>query len=157
MFNNRPTFFIKKNSSLPKLKFTLSEFLMAKYSITDDMLENCAVTFSMQDSDTGVYKIANKAADLLVNDNFEENPSDEKYNLVYKFSLHDTSRAGIYIGEFKLDFLGENQCGTITLPNADKMTIVIKDSLTKTTRVNSNGVVATINNTEFDAIFDAIF
>jgi hypothetical protein len=133
MFNNRPTFFIKKNSTLPKLKFTLSDYLMAKYSITEDMLENCAVTFSMQDSDSGIYKIANKAADLLVNDDFEENPSDEKYNLVYKFSLNDTSKAGIYLGEFKLDFLGENQCGKITLPNTDKITIVIQDSSTKTT------------------------
>lgn len=152
MFNSRPTFFIKKNSTLPKLKFTLSEYLLAKYNISNDMLENCAITFSMQDSDNGVYKIANKAADLIVNDDFASNPSDEKYNLVYKFSLSDTSRAGIYLGEFKLDFLGEDQCGKITLPNTDKITIVVQDSLTKTTRVSN-----ALNSNEFDAQFNISF
>ncbi len=133
MYNSRPTFFIKKNSNLPKLKFPLSEYLLLRYDITDEMLENCAVTFSMVDADSGVYKIANKGADLVVNDNFQENPDDDKYNLSYKFSVSDTSKAGIYLGEFKVDFLGENQCGKITFPNTDKITIVVQDSSTKTT------------------------
>jgi hypothetical protein len=133
MYNSRPTFFIKKNSTLPKLKFALSEYMLSRYDITDDMLENCAVTFSMQDSETGNYFIANKAADLIVNDNFAENPDDDKYNLVYKFSLSDTSKAGYYLGEFKVDFLGENQCGKITFPTTDKIQIIIQDSSTKTT------------------------
>ena len=133
MYNSRPTFFIKKNSSLPKLKYALSESLMLRYDITEDMLQNCAITFSMQDSETGNYKIANKAADLLVNDDFTINPDDCKYNLTYKFSLNDTSKAGVYLGEFKVDFLGEDQCGKITLPNTEKITIIVQDSLTKTT------------------------
>lgn len=133
MFNSRPTFFIKKNSSLPKLKYPISESLMLRYDITEDMLENCAITFSMQDSESGNYKIANKAADLLVNDNFTENPDDCKFNLVYKFSLNDTSKAGIYIASFKIDFLGEGNCGKITMPNNDNITVVVQDSLTKTT------------------------
>lgn len=133
MYNSTPTFFIKKNSTLPKLKFQLSEYLMLRYDITEDMLENCAVTFSMQDADSGVYRIANKAADLVVNTDFVQNPDDCKYNLVYKFSLSDTAKAGIFLGEFKIDFLGEDHCGKITLPNTDKITIVIQDSNTKTT------------------------
>jgi len=133
MYNSRPTFFIKKNSSLPKLKYSLSESMLLRYDITDDMLENCAITFSMQDAETGNYKIANKAADLLVNDDFSENPDDSKYNLVYKFSLNDTSKAGIYLAEFKVDFLGEDTCGKITFPNTEKITVVVQDSLTKTT------------------------
>jgi hypothetical protein len=133
MYNSRPTFFIKKNSSLPKLKYSLSESMLLRYDITDDMLENCAITFSMQDAETGNYKIANKAADLLVNDDFSENPDDSKYNLVYKFSLNDTSKAGIYLAEFKIDFLGEDTCGKITFPNTEKITVVVQDSLTKTT------------------------
>jgi hypothetical protein len=133
MFNSQSTFFIKKNSSLPKLKFQLSEYMMLRYDITDDMLENCAITFSMQDADTGVYKIANKAADLVVTDDFTETPDECKYNLVYKFSLNDTSKAGIYVGSFKVDFLGEDSCGKITFPNNDYITIVVQDSNTKTT------------------------
>ena len=132
MYNSRPTFFIKKNSTLPKLKFAVSEYMMLRYNITDDMLENCAVTFSMQDAESGVYRIANKAADLIVNTDFEENPDDDKYNLVYKFSLADTAKAGQYEGEYKVDFLGNN-CGKITFPITNKISIVIQDSSTKTT------------------------
>jgi hypothetical protein len=126
------TFFIKKNSTLPKLKYPLTEAMRKKYDITDDMLENCAVTFSMYDSDTGVYKIANKAGELLVNDDFEENPDDELYTLAYKFSLVETSKAGMFEGEFKVDFLGDH-CGKITFPMTGKIKIVIQDSSTKTT------------------------
>jgi len=132
MYNSRPTFFIKKNSTLPKLKFAISEYVMLRYDITDDMLENCAVTFSMQNAESGVYRIANKAADLIVNTDFEENPDDDKYNLVYKFSIADTSKAGQFLGEFKVDFLGDS-CGKITFPITDKINIGIQDSSTKTT------------------------
>jgi hypothetical protein len=129
-------FFIKKNSTLPKLKFALSEQLLLRYDITEEMLENCAVTFSMQDAENGVYKIANKAADLLVNTDFANNPDECKYNLAYKFSLAETTKPGIYAGEFKVDFLGENQCGKITFPVTDKITIVIQDSSTKTSVIS---------------------
>jgi hypothetical protein len=109
---------------------------MLRYDITDEMLENCAVTFSMQDSETGAYKIANKAADLLVNTDFTSNPDDERYNLVYKFSLAETAKPGIFAGEFKVDFLGEDQCGKITFPVTEKITIVIQDSITKTSVIS---------------------
>lgn len=135
MYNSRPTFFIKKNSTLPKLKFALSEYMMLRYDISADMLENCAVTFSMQDAETGNYRIANKAADLIVNTDFVENPDDDKYNLVYKFSLADTSKAGQYIGSFVIDFLGEN-CGKIKFPISGDIEIVIQDSMTKTTVIS---------------------
>lgn len=132
MYNSRATFFIKKNSTLPKLKFALSEYLMQRYDITETMLENCAVTFSMQDAETGVYKIANKGADLVVNSDFASNPDEDKYTLVYKFSLRDTAKPGTYLGEFKVDFLGDDQCGKITFPATEKITIVVQDSSTKT-------------------------
>lgn len=104
---------------------------MLRYDITDDMMENCAVTFSMRDVETGVYKIANKAGDLLINDDFQANPDDDKYNLSYKFSLNDTSKSGRYFGEFKLTFLGDH-CGIITFPLND-LDIVVEKSLTKVT------------------------
>jgi len=134
MYNSRPTFFIKRNSTLPKLKYAISEYMMLRYDITDDMLENCAITFSMQDSETGNYVIANKAADLVVNTDFVQNPDDDKYNLAYKFSLSDTSKAGKFSGSFKIDFMGEN-CGKITFPITGEIDIVIQDSIVKTTIV----------------------
>jgi len=133
MIHNR-TFFIKKNSTLPILKYPLTEWLMDKYSITEDMLENCAITFSMYDVDNDVYKIANKAASLVINDDRVAYPAEEKYTLTYKFSISDTSKPGRFDAEFKVDFLGDN-CGKITFPVTEKIRVSIHDSNTKTTVV----------------------
>jgi len=46
MLEKRPTFFIKKNSTLPMLKYPITEWLMEKFDVSEDMLEDCAVTFS---------------------------------------------------------------------------------------------------------------
>lgn len=132
MYNGRPTFFIKKNSTLPILKYPLTEWLMTKYDVTADMLENCAITFSLYDVDNEVYRIANKAADLIINEDLRKYPDEEKYTLAYKFSISDTSKAGLFDAEFKVDFLGDN-CGKITFPTTEKIRVAIQDSSTKTT------------------------
>jgi hypothetical protein len=126
-------FFIKKDSTLPELKYPLIQHIREKYRITDDMLENVAITFSMTDADTGIYRIANVPASLIINNDRPEFPDEVKYTLVYKFRLKDTRKVGRYLGEFKLDFLGENECGKITLPTEGYINIIISDSITKTT------------------------
>lgn len=126
------TFYIKKNSTLPMLKFPLSQRLMEKYDITEDMLDNCAVTFSMYNVIDEVYKIANKEAKLVINEDLVRYPDEDKYTLLYKFSTSDTAKSGQFEGEFKVDFLGD-RCGKITFPVDEKIAIYIQDSLTKTT------------------------
>jgi len=124
---NINNFFIKKDSTLPLLKLPLTQHMMEQYDITPDMLENVAVTFSMTEANTGLYRIANVAGNLVVNNNRPEYPDEVEYTLTYKFKLSQTRKAGRFLGEFKLDFLGE-YCGKITLPQ-------ISDSNTKTTVV----------------------
>ena len=131
---NLNNFFIKKDSTLPLLKYPLTQHAMEQYDITEDMLENVAVTFSMMEAGTGLYCIANVAGNLVVNNNRAEYPDEEKYTLTYKFKVSQTAKAGRYLGEFKLDFLGEN-CGKITLPTQKLINIQISDSITKTTVV----------------------
>jgi len=131
---NINNFFIKKDSTLPELKYPLTQPTMEQYDITPDMLENCAVTFSMIDADTGLYRIANVAGNLVVNNNRPEYPDELQYTLTYRFKLSQTRKAGRFYGEFKLDFLGEN-CGKITLPTQSQINIMISDSSTKTTVV----------------------
>lgn len=126
------TIFVKQNSTLPEVKFELTQTLREKYDISKDMLENVAVTFSMVDAETGNYKIANAEAKLVILNDVYERLDDAKYSLVYRFKLKDTKKIGRYYGEFKLDFLGEH-CGKITLPNDDQIDIIIGDSITKTT------------------------
>ena len=131
---NLNNFFIKKDSTLPELKYPLTQHAMEQYDITEDMLENVAVTFSMMEVNTGIYRIANVAGNLVVNNNRAEYPDEEQYTLTYRFKLPQTARAGRYYGEFKLDFLGEH-CGKITLPTQKLINIQISDSITKTTVV----------------------
>jgi hypothetical protein len=130
---NINNFFIKKDSTLPELKYPLIQHAREKYDITDDMLENVAVTFSMTDADTGLYRIANVQASLVINNDRPEYPDEVKYTLVYKFNLSDTRKAGRFYGEFKLDFIGDGNCGKITLPTNGYINIIISDSYTKTT------------------------
>ena len=131
---NINNFFIKKDSTLPKLKYPLTQHTLEQYDITEDMLENVAVTFSMMEANTGIYRIANVAGSLVVNNNRPEYPDEVQYTLTYKFKLPQTAKAGRYLGEFKLDFLGEN-CGKITLPTQNLINIQISDGITKTTVV----------------------
>jgi len=131
---NINNFFIKTDSTLPELKYPLTQHTMEQYDITPDMLENVAVTFSMMEADTGLYRIANVAGNLVVNNNRPEYPDEVQYTLTYRFKLPQTAKAGRYLGEFKLDFLGEN-CGKITLPTQNQINIQISDGITKTTVV----------------------
>jgi len=124
-------FFISKNSTLPKLKLPLLQSIREQYNITDEMLENVGVTFSMKNIESGIYHIANTPADLVINDNLDKYPDEEKYTLEYKFKLRDTKNLGRFEGEFKVDFLDNN--GKITLPNNQPINIIIGDSMTKTT------------------------
>lgn len=131
---NLNNFFIKKDSTLPELKFPLTQHTLEQYDITPDMLENVAVTFSMTDANTGLYRIANVAGNLVVNNNRPDYPDEVQYTLVYRFKLHQTSKAGRFNGEFKLDFLDpEAGCGKITLPTQNQINIQISDGITKTT------------------------
>jgi len=127
-------FFIRQNSTLPELKFPLTPKLREKYGITDDMLEGVAVTFSMINAETGIYQIANVAANIVFSPNRAENPSEEFYTLTHVFKLRDTAKPGRYYAEFCLDFLCEG-CGKLKLPANDTINVIISGSITKTSVV----------------------
>jgi hypothetical protein len=129
-------FFIKKDSTLPELEYPLVQQVMEMYNITEDMLENVAVTFSMIDAQTGLYRIANVPASLVIRNDRPAFPADEKYTFTYRFTLRDTKKAGRYNAEFVIDFLGEQiGCGKIKLPVNGYINVLISDSITKTTVV----------------------
>lgn len=131
---NTKNFFIRKNSTLPKIKFPLFQYILEKFDITDDMLESIGVTFSMIEQETGYYKIANSAGNLEINKDVTENPMDEKYSLTYKFTEDQTSKAGKYLGEFVIDFLNPQfTSGKLKIPVNGYINIIVSDSITKTT------------------------
>jgi hypothetical protein len=129
------TIFLKKNSTLPEIKYPLQQWMLEKLDITEDMLQDVAVTFSMIDANTGNYRIANREAKLVIVENIYERLDECKYTLAFRVKLKDTKKDGLFRGEFKLDFLGEDNCGKITLPTDDTIQIVIGDSITKTSVV----------------------
>jgi len=124
-------YFIKKNSTLSLVKYSLSKELLDKYYITDQMLDNCAITFSMKDADKGIFVIANVNADLLYLPDRAEFPYDSEYSLVYKFKKNQIKNAGKYYGEFAIDFLGDS-CGKLIIPESDVIIINILDTIVKT-------------------------
>ena len=126
-------FFNKKDSTLPLLKFPLTQKIRDEYDITKEMLENVAVTFSMIDADTGLYRIANVPANIIYVDDLSKMPDEDLYTLSYNFKLYQTRMSGRFYGEFCLDFLGNENCGKIKLPIDSEINIVISDSITKTT------------------------
>jgi len=130
---NINNFFIKKDSTLPELKYPLTQHTMEQYDITPDMLENVAVTTSMININTGIYRIANAAGNLVINNNRLEYPDEVQYTLIYRLKLSQTAKVGRYQAEFVIDFLGNENCGKIKLPVNGYINIIISDSITKTT------------------------
>jgi len=128
-------FFIRKNSTYPKLEYTLTQKIREKYNITDEMLENVAITFSMIDSDSGLYYIANVPANIEYKKIRPQYPNEITYILNYKFKLSDTHKTGRYSGEFVIDFINTQitNCLKLKLPVDEEINIIISDSITKTT------------------------
>ena len=129
-YNNK-NFFIRKNSTLPVLKYQLTQRILEKYDITHDMLENVAITFSMVNQKNSLYKIANVPANLIINRQRPNFPDEVEYTLAYNFKIKDTNTTGLYVAEFCLDFLGDN-CGKIKMPVSGELNIWINDSNTMT-------------------------
>lgn len=125
-------FFIKQHSTLPYLEIELEE-ISKEYDISNEQWENCAVTFSMYDKKNNIYRIANKEAKLIVKERVINLGDPYNYYLRYEFTEKDTSKEGIFIGEFKVDFLDCDSFKKITIPNKDLIEIIINHSITRTT------------------------
>ena len=123
--------YFKKNSTLSLVKYPLTKKMLDEYFITDDMLSNCAVTFSITNSNTGIFAIANVNAELLYLPDRATYPNDQEYSLVYRFKKNQIKKAGIYWGQFCIDFLGDS-CGKIIIPENDLIIINVLDVIVKT-------------------------
>lgn len=124
-------FQIKKNSILPSLVLTVSDD-----DIFKKKLENCTITFSMIDIETGKYFIANKSGGVYFKDKIIKTTSDDKDSYIYfNWNKMNTSKAGVYKGEFKIDFFNEGEsdsCENIIFPIKEDLYIYVIDSIVKT-------------------------
>jgi len=126
-------FFIKQNSTLPILRLSIKPKVIERFRITKEMFENVAITFSMYNYSSNVYLIANKPADIEINQDRLERGGADFFILIHKFTEKQTKTPGIYVGEFVIDFLGEDGCGKLKLPISENLNIFIQPSITKTT------------------------
>lgn len=129
MFNNE-LITIKKGGTFPLVQYYLNDYMLKKYNITESMLQNIAVTFSMINDDG--YKVANQAGKLVINDGSYEELGDCKYTLTFKLNEYQTNKPGRYFGEFVIDFLDDSGY-KLKLPTTGYINILITDSITNTT------------------------
>lgn len=111
-------FFIRKNSTLPKLMVEFINESRVGYHQTNQDLLGASITFSMIDEETGLIRYANLPATI------ELNTSTGGYTLVYQFTKKTSSKTGRFYGEFTVS----NSQGVSVLPVRDVLNINIIDS-----------------------------
>jgi hypothetical protein len=116
-------FFINKGATLPVLKMQVVKDGIADITEFMSIIENSLIYFSMIDVKTGSYKILNKKGGF-VEKTFVDPNAETEYYVYYKFTSSDTSREGLYEGEFV--FITDT--GTYILPIREKLTIKIGNS-----------------------------
>lgn len=112
-------FFIKQNSTLPYLKLKVFKDGRTDFRKFADELTTSTITFSMYDEATEIYKILNRPALIMSNDDVVP-----EYYVYYSFRKIDTKKIGRYIGEFKIT----NNQGEIILPLPEILYVNINSS-----------------------------
>lgn len=125
-------FFIIQGSVNPELVLELIKDGRYDFQKTliNDALQDSIVTFSMQDEETGLLKIAKAKADIVRENNAG---CEERYLLRYKWKERDVAKAGFYKGWFEIKFNGnltqdgiEYPTGNLIVPIEEDLRIVIK-------------------------------
>ena len=125
-------FYIRKGSVNPVLEMELIKDGRYDFqkSLMNEALQDSDVTFSMIDEETGLLKIANAPASVVLADT---DSCDEKYILQYKWRERDTRKEGIYNGWFDIKFHGdltsdgvEYPSGNMKVPIEEELRIIIK-------------------------------
>ena len=94
-----------------------------------------AVTFSMWNQDTGIYKIANAPCTIVYD---EDSDCEERYFIQYDWKPGDTDEAGTFNGLFNISFndnvVAEGlsfPVGDLKVPIAEDLAICVNDSMKK--------------------------
>lgn len=125
-------FFINQNSINPVLEMELINDGRYDYqkSLINESIQDSVVTFSMVDEETGILKVANQEANIILSN---EPGCEEKYILQYKWKPRDVQKKGFYTGRFEIKFNGDitsdgktYQEGNLIVPIEEELRIVVK-------------------------------
>lgn len=124
-------FFIRKKSTLPVLKMQLIRDGRLDFHKFATMLETSTIVFSMVNRDTGIYKISQAPATIMLREAIGD--EDPEYYIAYKFTERDTNEEGVYYGEFKVINSGmcpddEFNIGSLKMPVREELFIHILES-----------------------------
>ncbi len=99
-------FHIRKGSLNPVLEMELIKDgrYDFKKSLIDNALQDCVVTFSMKDTETGLLKIAKADASVAMS---AEDSCEEHYIIRYEWKPRDVNRPGVFEGWFEIKFNGD--------------------------------------------------
>jgi len=116
-------FYINKNSTLPLLKMELINDGRTDFNKFYELIQNSTITFSMEDTDTGVIRIANEPALILP----KEDVCGDEYFIGYRWKTRDTKTCGKFNGKFKIVFGDNYGGGTLLVPIQEPLVIYIQD------------------------------
>lgn len=122
-------FYINQNSELPTLKMEVIYDGRGDFHKVYSSLQNCEITFSMMNIDSGVYKVSNAPCYIKKR---ESEGCVEKYDICYDWKKRDTKDKGTYKGVFEIDFgqiKGESMTfpsGKLIMPIREELIIVIR-------------------------------
>ena len=117
-------FYINTSATLPVLRMELISDGRNDYDNFYDALKDADITFSMRDTETGILKVSEAAAERVL---AKDTGCEEKYILEYKWNERDTRKPGIYKGWFTINFNGHiGDAGKLIVPIQEELHIYIK-------------------------------
>ena len=116
-------FYIKKNSTLPKLSVEVTIDSETSFRDTYRSFSASTITFNMKDEETGIYKIIGNSVIVKEKESTGDSPL-KSYYLETQFTKKQTSKIGSFVGEFKIS--GDR--GNEILPIKNEIIINIIDS-----------------------------
>jgi hypothetical protein len=119
-------FFINKNSTLPIMKLDLIQDGRNDVKDFYEKIQNSNIYFSMNDLKSGAKIIGRKPG--LIIPKYSECGYDEYY-IGYKFTNKETSKPGVYVGQFTIEFL--DGYGTLIAPIKEELYIHVLDGSIK--------------------------
>ena len=125
-------FFIMKGSVNPVLEMELindGRYDFQK-SLLNDALQDSVVTFNMKSEETGILKISQANANIVL---ANEDSCQERYILQYKWKERDVKQEGTFYGWFEIKFNGnltsdgvDYPKGNLIVPIEEDLRIIIK-------------------------------
>lgn len=153
-------FTIKQGATQPVLVMKVNRYNNFSYEKFERGLENCAITFSMVDEETGIYVVTKRPGGLILKTQYVDDnivPSN-MYYIYYKFTKHDTNKIGRYRAEFKIDFFDVEPTditGTFIGPIHNDLYVNVRKSLF--TNFNNNNHINDDDSGIFTDVFNPTF